>query len=355
MKKVIAVLLIVSMFFSLAGCAAPAAESTSAPAPAPATEVAKPEATETKTEDKKPLIAFDAAEVGIPYFTTMHWGALEAAKDYDVDLYWTGSPLWELSAQMPFIEGAIAMNPDGLALVPTDDVALVTYVKEWTDSGLPVICVDVALQEPVATQDYDSNQYSGGVEAAKGLFAMNGAGGTYVAFGAHAGDYTSEQRCSGFIDTMKELDPTATILDTLYPGSETAKAAELASAAIIGNPELTGMYASQSAVAAGVASAVIEQGKGGTIKIASYDADPQQITDLRDGVYDVLIAQDPFHMGYDAVANLAKLARGEVTKADFPDQVVHYPMFAITRDNMETEEAQKFMYIEDLTLVGYTN
>ena len=127
----------------------------------------------------------------------------------------------------------------------------------------------------------------------------------------------------------------------------------MVSAAITANPDITGIYATQSAVAAGASSAVIEAGKLGKITIAAYDADPQQVEDLKEGVYDVLIAQDPYHMGYDAVANLAKLIRGDLSADDFTEDVVNYEMFVISKDNMETEEAKRYMYIEDLSLVGY--
>ena len=41
-------------------------------------------------EEDRVYIGAVAAEAGIPYFTTMQWGALDAAKDYNVELYWTG-------------------------------------------------------------------------------------------------------------------------------------------------------------------------------------------------------------------------------------------------------------------------
>jgi ribose transport system substrate-binding protein len=116
---------------------------------------------------------------------------------------------------------------------------------------------------------------------------------------------------------------------------------------------MTGIFVATSAPAAGAASAVIEAGKQGKIKIAAFDADPQQIEDLKDGVYDVLVAQNPYQMGYDAVENLAKYVRGEITKSDFTTDVVHYDVSLITRDNVDAEEVQHFKYIAELSEVGY--
>lgn len=310
---------------------------------------------ETGTDSKKEklMIAAVAAEVGIPYFTTMEWGARQAAKDFDVDLYWTGPAKWDFNLQMPFIDGALALNPDGLVLVPTDDTALVTYVDQWMSEGLPVISVDVSLQEHVDLVGYDSNQYSGGTIAAEKMYEINGEGGVYLPVGTLAGSYTSNLRCKGFIDKMKEINPTAVILDTVFPGEETAKAAEMVSAAITGNPDLMGIFTSQSSTAAGASSAVREADKVGKVKIASFDADPRQVEDLKDGVFDILLGQDPYQMGYDAVANLAKYIRGETTKEDFKEAVVHYDMVALTRENVDNPDYAKFLYIEDLSQVGF--
>lgn len=305
-------------------------------------------------ENESVYIAAIAAEAGIPYFTTMQWGAMDAAKDHNVELYWTGPAEWDFTKQMPFIDGALATNPDALMLVPTDSSAMITYVEEWMADGLPVICTDAVLEEHVDLVGYNSDPYSGGAEAARIFFEMNGEGGVYLPVGTNPGAYGANLRVQGFVETIKEIDPTGTVLEVVYPGNDANKAAELVSAAITGNPDMSGVFVATSAPASGAASAVIEAGKQGVIKIASFDADPQQVLDLRNGLYDVLIAQDPYQMGYDAIMNLAKYVRGEVTEADFPeDGVQHYTMVSITRDNIDSPEVEHYKYIGELSEAGY--
>ena len=66
-------------------------------------------------------------------------------------------------------------------------------------------------------------------------------------------------------------------------------------------------------------------------------------------------------MGYDAVMNLAKYVRGEITaeelKATGNDEeqpgVRHYETKALTRDNIDDPENAKFQYIAEISQVGY--
>lgn len=303
--------------------------------------------------DKTLNIAAVAAEVGIPYFTTMQWGAMDAAKDYNVDLYWTGPAEWDFSKQQTFIDGVISTNPDALMLVPTDNAALVAYVDQWMKDGIPVICTDLILAEHVDLVGYSSDPYSGGAEAAKQFYSQNGDGGVYLPVGTNPGAYGANLRVQGFVETIKELDSQCKVLDTVYPGNDANKAAQLVAAALTGNPDMTGVFVATSAPASGAASAIIEAGKSGVVKVAAFDADPQQVLDLKAGTYDVLIAQDPYQMGYDSIANLAKYCRGELTKDDFKEAAVYYEMKALTRENIDEESNKKFKYIAELSEAGY--
>lgn len=113
MKKIIALLLCLVMMLSVTACQtaeeAPEAET-------PATEETATTGEETPTEeeasapaaeDEDLLICCIAGEVGIPYFTTMQWGALQAGKDLGVEVYWTGAANWDVGAQMNYIEGCL--------------------------------------------------------------------------------------------------------------------------------------------------------------------------------------------------------------------------------------------------------
>ena len=114
MKKSLSILLILVMLLGmLTACAQttapaettetktettePASETTETDATEAEIEAAAEDAEQEAEETDQLYIAAVAAEVGIPYFTTLQWGALDAAKDYNVELYWTGPAEWDFS------------------------------------------------------------------------------------------------------------------------------------------------------------------------------------------------------------------------------------------------------------------
>ncbi|MDK2982429.1 MAG: ribose transport system substrate-binding protein [Chloroflexota bacterium] len=348
-KTRLLIVLAVSLLLVLNACST-AAPEVAAAEPAEAAAPAAEEAADSAEADQEPLlITAVVAEVGIPYFTTMHCGAMAAAEAYNVELNWAGPAEWDFNKQQPFIDGALALEPDAMIIVPTDPDALVTYVTTWMEEGIPVVTADVTLSEPVELMGIESDQYSGGVAAAKALFEMTGGEGSYYTVGTTPGSYGSNQRVAGFVDTMKELNPDANMLETCYAHHDATKSAECVSAAIIGNPDLRGVYVAVSSTAAGAASAIIEQGKAGDIVLMSYDADPQQVQDLKDGVYGTLIAQDPYQMGWLAVETLAKYLRGEITKEEIPQHTT-VGMAALTQENINDPDLLKYQYVGDVNL-----
>ena len=51
------------------------------------------------------------------------------------------------------------------------------------------------------------------------------------------------------------------------------------------------------------------------MKIVGYDADPEQVSDLKKGVVQALIAQEPFQEGVDGVQQTVNAINGKPTKS----------------------------------------
>ena len=291
----------------------------------------------------KITIAALPGQVGIPFYTSMQCGAFAAAKEFNVDLSWAGPPNWDISQQQPFIDAALQLNPQGVILSPTDSGALVSQVQALEAKGTPVITVDAPLDKPVEMQSIQSNHYLGGVAAAKAMAEVAGDTGTFIAVGMRPGMPDIDGRVNGFIDTFKKEHPKAVILPTLYPEDSSTKAAQQVSAALQANPDLKGVYVTHSAAAEGASAAILEAGLRGKVKVISFDADPQQIRDLRDGVYDALVVQKPYQMGYDAVKDLAEVIRGQVKKSDV--QHDHFlPFIVVTNKNINDPDVKTYFY-----------
>ena len=291
-------------------------------------------------------IEFVAGMVGIPFYTTMECGARDAAKELGVELNWQGAPQWDINMQMPILQAAIERDPDGMVLAPNDPDALISIVDDLVKNrNIPVVTVDGSLNEPVDVQNMRTDNLTAGGLAAEAMAEAIGGEGTVLIVALNPGVIGNQQRADGFLNVLKEKFPGITVLPIEYPGSDQNKAAEVVAAAIQANPDLKGIYTTHSNAAVGTSSAVIGAGLGGKVKIIAYDADPQQVRDLRDGVYDALVVQSPYLEGYDSVKLVTQILRGEVDPATLED--VHYPpMVVATRDNLDSPEVSKALYVD---------
>ena len=323
----------------LVACAPGAPQETPA---GPAGTASPAEATAGAAGDEE--VALIAGYTTSTFYVTMECGARAAADELGVDLNYTGSTVWDINEQMPIIEGVIQREPDGVVLAPTDAAALVPVVEDLMADGVPVVTVDAPLEEPVDIQNLQSNHRLGGEQAAEIMLELTGGEGTFLAIGMDPGLPDIDARVAGFVETMEAAG--AELLPVAYPGPDSARAAELTAAAITANPDIAGVYASFDGAGAGAASAIVDAGQRGEIKLIAWDTDPVQVRDLRDGVYDALIGQSPYWMGYESVTLVTQILRGEVDPED-----VEYsnpaPTEVITRENVDDPEVQSYLAVGD--------
>ena len=293
----------------------------------------------------KVKVAFVAGQIGITFYTGVECGAKAAAKEFNVDLNWTGSHNWDVNETRPLIDAAKATSPQGWVISPTDPDALVSDIKGFMDAKQWVVTIDAPMSQPVELQNIQSNHYEGGKTAATAMLGLTGGKGKYLVLHLQPGLPDIGGRADGFRDTM--VAAGATVLEYVYPGTDQAKAADAVSAAINANPDLAGVYATHETAANGAASAIKASGKTGVIKLVAFDSAPNQVADLKKGVYDVLIAQAPFNMGYYSVKLVADAIRGKVdTKSIVHDNPTG--LYAITRDNADKPETLPWVYPADL-------
>ena len=291
-------------------------------------------------------IEFVAGMVGVPFYTTMECGARDAAKELGVELNWQGAPQWDINLQMPILQAAMERSPNGMVLAPNDPDALITIVDDLVkNKKIPVVTVDGSLNQPVDVQNMRTDNLTAGGLAAEAMAKAIGSEGTVLIVALNPGVVGNQQRADGFTKVLKEKYPKINVLPIEYPGSDQNKAAEVVAAALQAHPDLKGIYTTHSNAAVGTSSAVIGAGLGGKVKIIAYDADPQQVRDLKAGVYDALVVQSPYLEGYNSVKLVTQILRGEVDPTKLED-VSYPPMVVATRDNLDSPEVKKGLYVD---------
>jgi ribose transport system substrate-binding protein len=125
---------------------------------------------------------------------------------------------------------------------------------------------------------------------------------------------TTEQRIQGFLKEIKKY-PNIKPLPTQYVGDNPTKAAQAITALYSAHQDLAGVFATNVLVAEGVDTGLKSTGAASKVKIIGYDADPTQVSDLKSGVVEALIAQEPFQEGVDGVQQAVNALTGKPTKS----------------------------------------
>ncbi|MEA2280579.1 MAG: ribose transport system substrate-binding protein [Solirubrobacteraceae bacterium] len=252
---------------------------------------------------------------GDEFYITMNCGAKAEAQAKGATLDFQGPDQFDPSLQTPIVNAVQAKKPDAVLIAPTDTKALYAPIKALADNGSKVVLVDTTLDQPsIAASQIASNNTAGGEQAAKTLLQLTGGKGKYLVINVKPGISTTDQRGAGFEKVIKSTSG-ATYLGQQYNNDDPAKAASIVTSTLAKNPDLTGIFATNLFGAEGAATGLRQAGKLGKVKIVGFDAGPKQVQDLKDGVVQALIAQQPATIGKDGVDQAINALSGKpVTK-----------------------------------------
>ncbi len=291
----------------------------------------------------KYTFAFAPGVLTNPFYIAMWYGALQAAKENNIDLVWQGPQEWDFAKQTVIVESMLTRKPAALLLSPCDPEAMKAPLQKAVNAGILVITTDTDINDPdyaIRKQNIASDNYKGGVAAGEALAkAINGKGEVAL-MGAMVGVTTNEQRYSGFKDALAKF-PDIKIVTTQYSNSDQAKGAEQMQAILLAHPNLAGAFGVDTPTAHGCAIGLRNAGKSGKVVLVGFDAQPLEIEDLKAGLISMLVAQAPYEMGYLGVQNAYKLLTGQVKELE---KSITTGFYVITPDNVNAPETSKWVY-----------
>jgi ribose transport system substrate-binding protein len=275
------------------------------------------------------------------FYVTMECGAMAEAKTLGVNLTVTGPADFSAPEQAPILNAVAASKPDALIVAPTDTKALNPELTRIANEGVKVVFVDTTTTAPsVAVSHITSDNTGGGKLAADSLAAQIGGKGTVAVINVNPGISTTDARIAGFTAEMKAKYPNITVLGTQYDNDSSATAASQVEADITAHPTLSGVFATNVLSAQGAATGIQHAGAAGKVKVATFDAEPQQITALKSNTIQLAIAQSPYLEGQDGVQQAVNALSGKPVSAN-----IGTPLVAITQQNVNSASVQKNIYV----------
>jgi ABC-type sugar transport system substrate-binding protein len=286
-----------------------------------------------------------------PFFQAMKVGAqAEATKLGDKLIFQGNATTYSPATQIPIVNQVLAEKPDGLALAPTDPVALQASVTTAHNDGIAVVNVDSRvnnLSDVISFITGDNND--GGQKAADEMAKAIGykSGGSYqVVVGlTSATASTNVARLDGFKKEIAAKYPGITIAATGYSQSNSTTADSNINNWLTEFPKLSGIFAIDGTNATGAAAALQSKGLTGKVALIGYDAYKTNVDLIAKGVFTALVAQNPAQEGKDAVDTLDKYLRNGKKSTGITKNVT-LPNILLDKDS-SAADLQKYTYVQN--------
>ncbi len=272
------------------------------------------------------------------FWQSVHAGAAKSARASDVDLVWDGPAAeTDIAGEMQIVETMINRQVDAIVLAPSDRSAFKIVVDRAAAAGIPVIIYDSGIDTDKYVTFVATDNYQGGALGADRLGQILNGKGQIVIIKTPPGGASTTAREDGFRHELQEKFPAIQILDERFGMASLALSLSVAENMLTAHPGLNGIFCSNESGTEGAAQAV--KARGGKIKLVGFDSSPLLISELKGGIIDSLVIQNPFQMGETAVEQALRALRGEKTPkqiflpprliraADLSDPAVHAQLY----------------------------
>ena len=247
---------------------------------------------------KKPVVGLVMKSLANEFFKDMQEGAVRHAQERgDLTLVAVGTQSGtDIDGQIAAVENLLTRKVDAIVIAPADSRALLPSIARAIKAGIKVVNIDVAFDpESMRKRGIDiafvgPDNRAGAKMSGDVLAKALGKGGKVVIIEGSPGAENGTQRRLGYMDAVK--DGGLDLLDSRTAHWETEEANTVFSTMLTAHHDIAGVMAANDSMALGVVKAIDAAGRGGKIKVVSFDNVPAMQPLLRDGK--VLATVDQF-------------------------------------------------------------
>lgn len=272
------------------------------------------------------------------FWASISEGAEMAAKENNTELMiWGPKSEREVDSAHQMILDAIEEKPDAIVLAPSSYEKTLPYARKIEEAGIPLILMDSSMAEPAGESIVATDNVKGGCKMGEYMRQFVDEDTVIGVVGHVKGSSTAVEREAGFRQGLGDAEEK--IVDVVFCESSYELAYEVTVDMLERHPEINMLAGLNEYSAVGAARAVSDLGLQDKIRMVGFDSSQEEIQFLEAGVFDAIVIQKPFNMGYLGVEKAAKIARGEEVEAS-----VDSGSELITKENMYTEENQKLLF-----------
>lgn len=272
------------------------------------------------------------------FWQSVHAGAVAAAREAGVDIVWNGpASETDYNGQLQIVENMIAQRVDAICLAPIDKTAMASVVDRAARENIPVVIFDSGVDTQNFVSRVATDNYRAGQMAATRMGKILDGKGKIAIVAVQPGAASTMLREQGFEEAIEKDFPGIQIVDKRYGMADFAKSLGVTENILTAHPDLDALFASNESSTVGAAQAL--KGRNSRVKLVGFDWSPGLLDELKAGLIDSLIAQDPFKMGYQSV-----VAALEKLKGGTPQKINNMPPRVVTRENLNEPDVQKQLH-----------
>jgi ribose transport system substrate-binding protein len=293
-------------------------------------------------EGKTLQLAVVPKSVGLQYWEEVHQGAnCAAAQLPDVHIVWNGvTDEKDVAGQIDMLQNYADRGLNGLVYAATDAQALSEISANAVAGGLKVVNFDSGTTpQPPQVPIVATDNVKAAEQVANLLAQAIGPQGGEIAFiRFNEGTQTDQQRAQGFLDGLKK-HPELKLVATQSSQSDATVGLAVAENILTAHPTLKGIFAANEAGVIGTVEALRRAGRAHTVAVVGWDASPDEIDSMRQGIVSALVAQNPFRMGYQGVQDVVSMIREGAQPKSIDTGAVY-----ATTNNMDTPQVKSILF-----------
>lgn len=242
-------------------------------------------------------------DTGIQFAQVLKAGALAAGKDFGVKVEFVGPIGIKADEEVAFIENAITKKVSGLAISNVNGEALNPVIDKALAANIPVVTFNSEAPGSKRIAFFGQDLVSSGKAAAESLINVMGDKGEVMVITGEAAASWSQDREKG-VRTVLEQHPSIKVVNTISAGWEEQAQYAAIENAIRANPGLTGIISLDAATTPATGRALKRTEHATKIHHVGFDLIPETLDNIKAGVTDVSLSQNPYQQGYMPVKAL---------------------------------------------------
>lgn len=272
------------------------------------------------------------------FWKSLILGAKMAAKEYNAEIgILAPSEENDVERQNELLKEAIEKKPDAILFSPSSFTESDALLKEAKEDGIRIGFIDSYTKEAIQDLTVATDNLEAGEKLGKFAATLLGPE-DQIAVVAHVkGVSTAVEREEGFRKGLGKLADN--IVEVVYCDSQYEKSRQLTVELMKKYPNLKMIAGMNEYSSVGAARAVKAAKAENRIRVVGVDSSQEAVQLMEHGIFQGIVVQKAFKMGYVGVRETVKMLRGEDYKKN-----INSGCQLVTPDNMYTSEIEKLLF-----------